>query len=152
MSTAGLSCGEVTFFLTLRSPRYLLSACCRLKEIMCKLDYERTHFSLRIKNTQGVLFILNYQHTSPLHFLGMGRLGFSEHHNHPGTPILSVLVTDLHPTLLFQKLVPGLGCHQVPLPQVASSHSPWLFLGRHGAKLWREQGSQNNGGVEIPVG
>lgn len=60
MSIAGPSCGEVTFFPTLRRPRYLLSACCRLKEIMCKLDYEKTHFSLRIRNTQGMLFILSY--------------------------------------------------------------------------------------------
>lgn len=74
-STADPSCGEATFFSTLRRSRYLLSACCRIKEIMCKLDYEKTHFSLRIRNTQGVLFILSYQHTSPLPLSGNGQVG-----------------------------------------------------------------------------
>lgn len=71
-------------------------------------DGRRTHFSLGTRRTQGVPVYSQLSTHFPFgHFLEMGSLDFSEHHDHPGALILSVRPTHPLPTLLFQTRIPA---------------------------------------------
>lgn len=99
----------------------------------------------RNKEETGSAYVFCYQHTPPPGIFWKWAVWVSQN-------ITTIQCSPLTPSPPAHFANGSSWMPQVPLPRAASSHWPGLLLGRHWAKLWRKQRSQNNTRVEIPVG